>query len=66
MVLLMNWLNGWRRDLDGFLVRARRTSDPNDLPSEVGLVEETAIAVRNHTQARRIDRGDFFDESISQ
>lgn len=56
---LMNWLNGWRRDLDGFLVRARRASDPAALPSEVGLVEETAIAVRSHTQARRIDKGIF-------
>lgn len=57
MLLLMNWLNGWRYDLDGFLVRARRASDPAHLPSEIGLVEEASIAVRTHTQARRIDKG---------
>jgi hypothetical protein len=53
---LLNWLNGWRWDLDGWLVRARRESDPGELPSEIGFVEESAIAVRSHAQARTIDR----------
>lgn len=50
------WLNGWRLDMDGFLVRARRASDPDRLPSEDGFVEECAIAARSVSIARRIDR----------
>lgn len=56
MTRLMNWLYGWRRDLDGFLVRARRASDPVFLPSHVGFLEEACIAVRTHEQARAVDQ----------
>ena len=51
----INWLNGWRPDMDGFLVRARRATDPTSLPCHVGFVEESSVAVRNHQLARAID-----------
>lgn len=54
---LLNWLNGWRFDYDGWLVRARRSTDPSRLSSELGFVEESAIAVRSHEIARTIDAG---------
>lgn len=52
---LLNWFNGWRWDMDGWLVRARRASDPDSLPAEIGFVEESAIAVRSHEHARSLD-----------
>lgn len=55
MIRLFNWFSGWRRDLDGWLVRAKRASDPCDLPVDVGFVEESAVAVRTHDQARSLD-----------
>ena len=54
---LLNWLNGWRQDMDDWLVRARRASDPATLPAEIGYVEESAIVVRTHKVARQIDAG---------
>ncbi len=54
---LLNWFNGWPWDLDGWLVRARRISDPASLPSEIGFLEEACIAVRTHADARLIDTG---------
>lgn len=55
MTRLLNWLNGWQRDRDGWLVRAIRDSDPDDLPAEIGFTEEACIAVRDHRQARLLD-----------
>ena len=55
IIRILNWSNGWRFDLDGFLVRARRSSDPHFMPAEFGFVEESAIAVRSHDVARKID-----------
>ena len=55
MIRILNWISGWRRDCDGWLVRAKRASDPCGLPTEVGFVEESAVAVRNHGQARSLD-----------
>lgn len=55
MAPILNWFNGWRRDLDGWLVRARRRHDMPWLPDAVGFVEESAIAVRTHKQARALD-----------
>lgn len=57
MNAILNWINGWRVDMDGWLVRARRASDPAWLPSSMGFLEESAIAVRSHSDARLIDRG---------
>ena len=55
---VQNWLNGWRQDMDGWWVRARRATDP-DLNSlnlaEIGFVEEASIAVRTPSDARTID-----------
>lgn len=56
LVRLLNWLNGWRRDFDGWLVRARRETDPSFLDAGHGFVEESSIAVRDHWIARRIDK----------
>lgn len=63
MGLLCKWLawsNGWRRDLDGWYVRARRTGDP-DLNAEqrpdLGFVESACIAVRSVEIAVMIDDG---------
>ncbi len=56
ITVLLNWFNGWRIDFDGWLVRARRHSDPVTLPPEIGFVEECAIAVRTPRHARLIDR----------
>ena len=60
MANLLNWWNGWRLDLDGWLVRARRARDP-DLSamnrSDIGFVDEACIAVRTPRHARMIDRG---------
>ena len=58
MSRLFNWLNGWRVDLDGWLVRARRANDPHDLPPDIGFVEESSLAVRTHEAARFLDKGD--------
>lgn len=49
------WCKGWRRDLDGWLVRARRESDPATLPPEIGFVEEAGIAVRTIDDAWSIE-----------
>jgi hypothetical protein len=57
------WLNGWRYDLDGWLVRARRQSDPDlKLLPEYGFTEECAIAVRTPYLARQIDAGKLTKE----
>lgn len=60
VINLSNWLAGWRYDLDGWLVRARRHSDP-DLNksdrSDLGFVEEACVAVRTPEIAFAIDRG---------
>ena len=56
------WFNGWRTDLDGWLVRAKRAGDPEQFDCEIGFVEESAIAVRTPTIARLIDRR----EALSQ
>lgn len=55
ILALLNWFNGWRRDLDGWLVRARRATDPTSLPCNLGFVEEACIAVRSDRIARSID-----------
>lgn len=52
------WLKGWRRDMDGWLVRACRADDPTELDYTVGFTEESAVAVRMLEDARRVDRGD--------
>jgi hypothetical protein len=52
---LYNWCNGWRWDLDGFLVRARKQEDPEHIPSEMGFVSECCIAVRDHGKAKAMD-----------
>lgn len=53
---LLNWLNGWRYDLDGWLVRAKRNTDPEELCPSVGFVSDCAVAVRTPVLARRLDR----------
>lgn len=53
---LLNWLNGWRYDLDGWLVRAKRDTDPEELSPSVGFVVDCAVAVRTPEQARNLDR----------
>lgn len=50
------WLRGWRRDMDDWIVRARRREDAANLTSDVGFVEESAVAVRTWAQARQLDR----------
>ncbi len=55
MTILLCWLRGWRRDLDGWIVRARRAGDPNQLPSDFGFVEEACVVVRSWKQARALD-----------
>ena len=57
IIRLLNWLNGWRVHLDGWIVRARRPDDPSTLDCEVGFLEEACIAVRTHDQARAVDTG---------
>jgi hypothetical protein len=57
MTRLLCWLRGWRRDLDDWIVRAKRASDPTRLPSEVGFVEDACVAVRTWEQARALDGG---------
>lgn len=56
MTVFLNWLSGWRRDLDGWLVRARRQGDPSRLDVETGDVGEWHIAARTHGHARAIDK----------
>lgn len=55
IIRMLNWLNGWRWDMDGFLVRARRHSDPSRLNDHDGFIDECAIATRSHLVARLID-----------
>lgn len=55
MVEVLNWLNGWRYDLDGWIVRARYANDPHSLPADIGFVEEACIAVRTPEDARCLD-----------
>lgn len=62
IINVCNWLAGWRYDLDGWLVRARRKDDPDwtmvfSRRSDLGFVEESCIAVRTPTIAFEIDRG---------
>jgi hypothetical protein len=52
------WWRGWRIDHDGWIVRARRKGDPMNLPSSIGFIEESAIAVRTFAQARALDRAE--------
>lgn len=56
---ILAWLNGWRLDLDGWYVRARRDGDPSELAPEHGFVEEAGIAVRTAAIARDVDSGVF-------
>lgn len=57
---IINWVNGWRWDLDGWLVRARKATDPDLSNSpDIGFTEEACIAVRSHDLAFRLDRGDI-------
>lgn len=60
MGAILNWFAGWRRDYDGWLVRARRVTDPDlgrlNRP-DIGFVEESSIAVRDHRAARLVDAG---------
>lgn len=61
VIHLSNWLAGWRYDLDGWLVRARRKADPDwdtvlSRRSDLGFVEESCIAVRTPEIAYEIDR----------
>lgn len=60
MRVILNWFAGWRRDCDGWLVRARRVTDPdlNRLDrADIGFIEESSIAVRDHRAARLVDAG---------
>ena len=58
MQRILVWLAGWRYDLDGFLVRARREGDPSLRGREdIGFTEEACIAVREPWMARAVDRG---------
>ena len=54
------WWNGWRVDLDGWLVRARRPDDEAILIKHLGdgvtLIEESAVAVQTLHDARLLDR----------
>lgn len=53
---VLAWLRGWRRDLDGWFVRAWRAADPDlsDRP-DLGFTEEACIAVRGARIAVAID-----------
>ncbi|SCW95351.1 hypothetical protein [Ancylobacter rudongensis] len=57
LIRFLNWWNGWRLDLDDWWVRARRESDPSNLPSSIGFLEEACIVVRTPEQAREVDTG---------
>ncbi|SCM79899.1 hypothetical protein KL86PLE_90697 [uncultured Pleomorphomonas sp.] len=62
IIRLSNWFAGWRYDIDGWLVRARRNADPDwetvlSHRSDLGFVEEACIAVRTPEIAYEIDRG---------
>ena len=54
LIRLCCWFIGWRVDLDGWIVRARRSSNPTFLSSDVGFVEESAIAVRTFEHAWKL------------
>lgn len=56
MSALLAWLAGWRRDPDGWFVRAKRPADP-DLSGrpDLGFTEEACIAVRGARIAVAID-----------
>lgn len=58
-IRVMNWLNGWRRDYDGWWVRARREHDELILGPNPhrGFLEEACIAVMMPEDARKIDKG---------
>lgn len=51
------WFRGWRRDLDGWLVRARNENDSAELRPELGFVEESSVAARTIDAAWQIDGG---------
>lgn len=57
---ILIWMRGWRLDLDGWYVRARREVDP-DLSaisrSDLGFIEEACIDVRSPVIAKQIDAG---------
>ena len=64
MILILNWLNGWRRDMDGWIVRARReTDDEATIQHHYGFVEESAVAVKWHRTARDLDTGKLRKET---
>lgn len=51
------WLRGWRWDMDGWLVRARKADDPvRTIRAIHGIVEECAVAVRTREDARLVDK----------
>mgnify|MGYP003110411043 CR=1 FL=1 len=50
------WLNGWRRDYEGWITRARRRTDPNpDDRGMAGFLEEASISVKFICDAHFID-----------
>ena len=53
---VLAWLAGWRRDPDGWIVRARRATD-RDLSNrpDIGFTEEASISVRSARFAVAID-----------
>lgn len=53
----LNWLSGWRLDLDDWWVRARRATDPDLIGREdLGFTDEASIMVRTPGIARDVDR----------
>ena len=64
IIRLANWWSGWRMDLDGYWVRARRFDDPDlDEWPELGFTEEACLAVRSPRIAFDIDRGAYHPEA---
>ena len=54
----LNWLNGWRLDLDGFWVRAKRIDDPQlSLHPALGFTDEGCIGARTPEIAYAVDNG---------
>lgn len=53
----LNWWNGWRLDLDGWWVRARRDGDDPVGRGMCGFTEEASVAVSTPAEARALDKG---------